>query len=146
MIIARNLGFNLILSMFLLVVSMYAESTEFVVVVNKNNTINALSKREVIDIYMGRYSTFPDGEISKPLDLPAKSAFKNDFYLKLVNKDEQQINAYWARLLFSGRGKPPTPSASLEDALKTIASSQYAIGYIPLSHITDTVKVVYTFD
>ena len=128
--------------MFLLVVSMYAESaestestesTEFVVVVNKNNTINALSKREVIDIYMGRYSTFPDGEISKPLDLPAKSAFKNDF-------------AYWARLLFSGRGKPPTPSASLEDALKTIASSQYAIGYIPLSHVTDTVKVVYTFD
>ena len=43
MINARNLCFNLILSMFLLVVSMYAESTEFVVVVNKNNTINSQS-------------------------------------------------------------------------------------------------------
>ncbi|QBJ71868.1 hypothetical protein PC2016_1657 [Pseudoalteromonas carrageenovora] len=130
----------------LLFVSFYAKSTEFVVVVNKSNAINALSKREIIDIYMGRYLTFPDGETSKPLDLPAQSALKNDFYLKLVNKDEQKINAYWARLLFSGRAKPPTPSASVEDAINKIAASQFAIGYIPLSQVTDAVKVVYTFD
>ena len=130
----------------LLFVSFYAKSTEFVVVVNKSNAINTLSKREIIDIYMGRYLTFPDGETSKPLDLPAQSALKNDFYLKLVNKDEQKINAYWARLLFSGRAKPPTPSASVEDAINKIAASQFAIGYIPLSQVTDAVKVVYTFD
>jgi|TARA_R110000764_G_scaffold92111_3_gene175403 ABC-type phosphate transport system substrate-binding protein len=130
----------------LLFVSFYAKSTEFVVVVNKSNAVNALSKREIIDIYMGRYLTFPDGETSKPLDLPAQSALKNDFYLKLVNKDEQKINAYWARLLFSGRAKPPTPSASVEDAINKIAASQFAIGYIPLSQVTDAVKVVYTFD
>ena len=126
--------------------SFYAKSTEFVVVVNKSNAINALSKREIIDIYMGRYLTFPDGETSKPLDLPAQSTLKNDFYLKLVNKNEQKINAYWARLLFSGRAKPPTPSTSVEDAINKIAASQFAIGYIPLSQVTDEVKVVYTFD
>ncbi|HDY92583.1 MAG TPA: hypothetical protein ENH79_10730, partial [Pseudoalteromonas sp.] len=85
-------------------------------------------------------------ETSKPLDLPAQSTLKNDFYLQLVNKDEQKINAYWARLLFSGRAKPPTPSTSVEDALNKIAASQFAIGYIPQSQVTDAVKVVYTFD
>lgn len=146
MISARNLTLNVMLPLCLLFVSSYAKSTEFVVVVNKSNTIDALSKREIIDIYMGRYLTFPDGETSKPLDLPAKSTLKNDFYLKLVNKDEQKINAYWARLLFSGRAKPPTPSTSVEDAINKIAASQFAIGYIPLSQVTDAVKVVYTFD
>lgn len=69
---------------------------------------------------MGRYLTFPDGETSKPIDLPAQSTLKNDFYLKLVNKDEQKINAYWARLLFSGRANPPSPSTSVEDAIKKL--------------------------
>jgi ABC-type phosphate transport system substrate-binding protein len=142
----RNLFITALLPLCLLFMSFYAKSTEFVVVVNKSNAINALSKREIIDIYMGRYLTFPDGETSKPLDLPAQSTLKNDFYLKLVNKDEQKINAYWARLLFSGRAKPPTPSTSVEDAINKIAASQFAIGYIPLSQVTDEVKVVYTFD
>ena len=146
MMSARQLGVNVMTSLCLLFVSFYAKSTEFVVVVNKSNAINALSKREIIDIYMGRYLTFPDGETSKPLDLPAQSALKNDFYLKLVNKDEQKINAYWARLLFSGRANLPTSSESVKDALNKIAASPFAIGYIPLSQVTDTVKVVYTFD
>ncbi|TWX57795.1 hypothetical protein ESZ28_02720 [Colwellia hornerae] len=123
-----------------------AVSTEFVVVVNKDNAINSLSKREVIDIYMGRYLTFPDGEMAQPLDLPSESLLKNDFYLQLVNKNEQKINAYWARLLFSGRAKPPISAISIEDALKKLDSSPYSIGYIPVNQLTDAVKVVYRFN
>lgn len=142
----RNLSLSLYLTLSILLFSVNASTTEFVVVVNKDNKINTLSKREVIDIYMGRYLTFPDGEMSQPLDLPAQSTLKNDFYQQLVNKNEQKINAYWARLLFSGRAKPPTPSTSVEDALNKVTASKFAIGYIPKSQITDAVKVVYQFD
>lgn len=121
-------------------------SADFVVVVNKQNGIDSLSKREVIDIYMGRYLTFPDGEIAQPLDLPAQSTLKNDFYMKLVNKNEQKINAYWARLLFSGRAKPPIAVTSVEDALSKLQTSEYSIGYIPQDQLTDAVKVVYRFN
>lgn len=148
MINSRNLYYFLLLylSLSLLLFSVNASTTEFVVVVNKKNSINALSKREIIDIYMGRYLTFPDGKVSQPLDLPAQSALKNDFYQQLVNKTEQKINAYWARLLFSGRAKPPLQASSVEDALNKVEASQFAIGYIPKSQITDAVKVVYQFD
>lgn len=121
-------------------------SVDFVVVVNKQNNIDSLSKREVIDIYMGRYITFPDGEVAQPVDLPAESPLKSDFYLQLVNKDEQKINAYWARLLFSGRAKPPISASSVEDALSKLNMSQNSIGYIPEDQLTDTVKVVYRFN
>ena len=134
---------RLLLLCCLLVLSSNAASSELVVVVNKENDIKTLSKREVIDIYMGRYLTFPNGANAQPLDLPAQSSLKNDFYLKLVNQDERKINAYWARLLFSGRAKPPEAVESVDDALKKIKISEFSIAYIPESELTDAVKVVY---
>jgi len=127
----------------LLLFSLYSNAQELVVVVNKSNPINALSKREVIDIYMGRYVTFPDGESAKPFDLPAKSQLKNDFYLKLVNQNERKINAYWARVLFSGRAKPPESVESINEVLSHLQYSEFSIAYIPESEVTDAVKVVY---
>lgn len=126
-----------------LLFSFYINAQDLVVVVNKSNNINDLSKREVIDIYMGRYVTFPDGESAKPFDLPAESQLKNDFYLKLVNQNERKINAYWARLLFSGRAKPPESVESINEVLSHLKNSESAIAYIPESEVTDIVKVVY---
>jgi ABC-type phosphate transport system substrate-binding protein len=127
----------------LLLFSLYTNAQDLVVVVNKSNTVNDLSKREVIDIYMGRYVTFPDGESAKPFDLPAESQLKNDFYLKLVNQNERKINAYWARVLFSGRAKPPESVQSINEVLSHLQNSESAIAYIPESEVTDIVKVVY---
>jgi ABC-type phosphate transport system substrate-binding protein len=120
----------LLLMIGLVLFNLDAVSTEFVVVVNKDNTIDSLSKREVIDIYMCCYLTFPDGEMAQPLDLPSESLLKNDFYMQLVNKSEQKLNAYWARLLFCGRAKPPIAAISIEDALNKLYRSPYSIGYI----------------
>jgi len=121
-------------------------ATAFVVVVNKNNPIESLSKREVIDIYMGRFLTFPDGEHVQPLDLPSQSSLKNDFYVSLVNQDERKIKAYWARLLFSGRAKPPETLDSIAAILAKVEKINQAIAYIPATAVTDNVKVVYRLD
>jgi len=137
------MNIRLLFSLSILSLSLNVAGEELVVVVNKGNSINALSKREVIDIYMGRYLTFPDGQNAQPLDLPAQSSLKNDFYLKLVNQDERKINAYWARLLFSGRAKPPESVKSVGDALQKLQISDFSIAYIPASELTDNVKVVY---
>ncbi|NCP63559.1 MAG: hypothetical protein GW763_15100 [Paraglaciecola sp.] len=130
----------------LMLVSWQSMATAFVVVVNKNNPIESLSKREVIDIYMGRFLTFPDGEHVQPLDLPSQSSLKNDFYVSLVNQDERKIKAYWARLLFSGRAKPPETLDSIAAILAKVEKINQAIAYIPATAVTDNVKVVYRLD
>lgn len=127
----------------LLLFSLFSHSQDIVVVVSKANSINELSKREVIDIYMGRYITFPDGKNAKPLDLASQSQLKNDFYLRLVDQNERKINAYWARVLFSGRAKPPESVESIEEVFSYLKKSESAIAYIPETEVTDTVKVVY---
>ena len=126
-----------------LLFSLDSYGQEIAVVVSKANNINELSKKEVIDIYMGRYITFPDGKSAKPLDLVEQSQIKNDFYLRLVNQSEQKINAYWARLLFSGRAKPPESVESIEEVFSHLEKYESAIAYIPEEEVTDSVKVVY---
>ncbi|MBJ7540023.1 hypothetical protein [Marinomonas transparens] len=135
-----------LISLSLLLLSLPGYAEELVVVVNKDNAISALSKQEVIDIYMGRYVTFPDGKNAKPLDLPARSSLKNEFYLKLVNQNERKINAYWARLLFSGRAKPPVSMTSVNEVLGHLRVSEFTLAYIPESELIDAVKVVYRLD
>lgn len=129
--------------LFLLSLYSYGYSQEIVVVVNKSNSINELSKSEVIDIYMGRYMTFPNGKKAKPFDLPTESQLKKDFYLELLNQNERKINAYWARVLFSGRAKPPESVESINEVLSHLQNSEFGIAYIPESEMTEDVKVVY---
>lgn len=121
-------------------------STPLVVVVNKDSKVNSLTKSQVIDIYMGRYRTFPNGEPVKPLDYAPKSDYKMDFYKKLVNRNEAKIDAYWARLLFSGRATPPKSISNLDNMLETLRTSINVLGYIPASEVDNTVKVVFSFD
>lgn len=117
-----------------------------VVVVNKDSSIDTLSRGEVIDIYMGRYITFPDGKPARPLDLSPHSNHKTTFYKELVDRDEATISAYWARLLFSGRATPPENVATLEAMLSKLSTSVDTLGYIPIENVNDSLKVVFSFE
>lgn len=135
---------------YLLLICLLTLSTKevcaLVVVVNKESDVNQLTKTQVIDIFMGRYSTFPDGIPVKPLDLPANSNIKRDFYKKLVGKDLAKIDAYWARLLFSGRASPPSTVSNLEELMQVVTSNHGSLAYLPESKVTDSVKVVLRLD
>ncbi len=113
-----------------------------VVVANKDNQINELTKKQVIDIYMGRTTLLPNGEAALPLDQNADSTIRKLFYHNLVNKTVSEINAYWARLLFSGRAKPPQAVQDVISVINVIKNNKSAIGYIRLEDLTDEVRVI----
>ncbi|KKM93363.1 hypothetical protein LCGC14_1209190 [marine sediment metagenome] len=115
---------------------------EVVVVANKNNEVKALTKKQVIDIYMGRTSFFPDGQAALPIDQKASSVVRKLFYNQLVNKTVSEINAYWARLIFSGRATPPRTLESVTTIIDFIKKNKSAIAYIQLEDVTDDVQVI----
>lgn len=119
-------------------------SAEVVVVVNARNGIDRLSRQEVVNIFMGRYRKFPDGATARPLDMNIESAERRIFYKKLLDKNLDEINAYWARLVFSGRTSPPAQSKSREQLLTELASDPNAIAYIDRKDLGANVKVVYS--
>lgn len=115
------------------------------IVVNKNNTISRLTKEQLIDLYMGKYIAFPDGTSAIPVELNESTELKQDFYQKLVGLSLARINAYWSRIRFTGRARPPKALASESEVIGFVASEPQAISYIYERDLTPQLKVVYRF-
>ncbi len=123
-----------------------ALAEDIVVVVNQKNGVNKLSRDEVIDIYMGRNRLLSSGVTALPLDLPSTSAERESFYLRLTGKSLSEINAYWARLHFTGRASPPTLMRSQEAVMQMVTDNRSAVGYLDRSKTNSQVKTVFELD
>ncbi len=135
---------NLFIAIFILAVSASSLLAEdMVVVVNPKNGVNKLTREEVIDIFLGRNRQLSTGLTALPLDLPGVSLEREAFYLRLTGKSMSEINAYWARLIFSGRASPPTQVRSQEESMQMVIDNRSAIGYLERSKISSQVKVVF---
>lgn len=117
---------------------------EMVVVVNAHSHVERLTREEVVNIYMGRYRKFADGSAAHPLDQAADAPERQAFYRKLLNKSQEEINAYWARLVFSGRTSPPVELKPREVLLKELESDPNAIAYVDRRNLPRGVKVVFS--
>lgn len=113
-----------------------------VVVVPAHSEVDKLTRDEVINIFLGRLRQFPNGAAAYPLDLPAGQIEKAHFYRLLVNKDLSEINAYWARLIFSGRTSPPQLARSNEDVIEQLTANPNAISYLERGKVDRRVKIV----
>lgn len=92
---------------------------EVVVVVDARSSVMRLSQDEVTNIFLGRYRQYPDGDVAFPVDQPKSSTVRADFYQRLVGKSPAEINAYWARLYFSGNMRPPVMAGDSSAILVT---------------------------
>ncbi|WP_415888594.1 hypothetical protein ACMXYV_11285 [Neptuniibacter sp. SY11_33] len=117
-------------------------SAEMIVISHPESEVDRLSKKQVIDLYMGRVQHFPNGGKASTLDMPTDSDHRAKFYKGLTGKTLPQINAYWARLIFAGRATPPQPVESSQEVIATIMKDTTAIGYIDKSELVDSVKVI----
>ncbi len=115
------------------------------VIVHPQNT-NALSEEDISRIFLGKRKSFPDGSEAIPIDQVEGSPARTSFVGSVLKKSDQQIKAYWAQLLFTGKGTPPTIIDEASDVKKLIADNPNLIGYIDSAQVDDTVKVVGEFN
>lgn len=116
---------------------------EMVVIASASSSIGPLSRQEIINIYMGRYRKLQNDVIVTPLDINTDSPERRYFYLHLLDKTLPEINAYWARLVFSGKTAAPEELGSQREVLDRVAHDQKAIGYVERRNLNVHVKVVY---
>lgn len=131
---------------FFLVLGLFAlscEADDLVVVVNPKAGVSKLTREEVIDIFLGRNRQLPSGVVALPLDQPNESLEREQFYSRLTGKSNGEINAYWARLIFSGRATPPTRVRNQEEALLMVIDNRSAIGYASKSKVNSSVRIVF---
>jgi ABC-type phosphate transport system substrate-binding protein len=121
---------------------MPAAAESIVVVVNPESGIETLSRSDVINIFLGRFRQLPSGITAQPIDLPV-SPVRAQFYRALVNKEPAEINAYWARLIFSGRTSPPIQTEQPEEVIKALRANPGGIAYMERSTVSSREKIVF---
>ncbi|MDK1287163.1 hypothetical protein [Pseudoalteromonas umbrosa] len=135
----------------LLILCLYGWSTsaaaqsEIVIVVNKHNPIERIEKRQLIDMYMGKYLAFPNGHIAVTLDYKKEHDLRRVFFEALTGRSISQVNAYWSRVKFSGKASPPQAYPTIDAIIDKVTTTPSAIAYIPATAVTDELKVVYRF-
>jgi ABC-type phosphate transport system substrate-binding protein len=115
---------------------------DLVVIVNVNNSINTLERKQVIDLFMGRTSVFPNDKLARPFDINDIKNVRANFYRALTGKNEAQVDAYWATLMFAGRMSPPEKMKDEVSVIATVVKNEAAIGYVNRQALPEGVKIV----
>lgn len=117
---------------------------DVVVVVSSKSSVTALTAEQTAKIFLGKVVTFPNDQPVFPVDQPEGSEVRDEFYAKVTHKNPSQLTAYWAKIIFTGEGRPPQLLSGNVAVRKAIANNPNAIGYIDESAVNKSVRVVLT--
>jgi hypothetical protein len=115
---------------------------DLVVIVNPASGVTALQPNDAVNIFMGRYRKLPSGIVAFPIDIGERSPEREQFYRQLVHKGLAEVDAYWARLVFSGQTSPPLQVPDGKTAVQLVAGNRAAIAYVDRSAVDERVKIV----
>lgn len=130
---------------FLLIIAlMYSGmvQADILVIVNAKNSVAALERKQIVDLFMGRVSAFSNQQTAHTLDLKTGTPLRADFYKRLTGKNEAQVDAYWATLIFAGRMSPPKQLADEKTLIEEVARNPGAIAYVTRQVLPKEVKIV----
>ena len=131
----------------LLVGTLFAASSfaSIAVIVHPSNE-SQLDTSSIERLFMGRLNSFENGRPAIPINAAAGTPTRDIFNQRVIGRSDAQINAYWSRLLFTGKGTPPREMTSDQEILSAVAENKDAIGYVASSSVTDAVRVVAVFE
>lgn len=113
------------------------------VVVNPGVGDVSVNSAELKDIFLGKLNSLPNGKKIVAID-QEPGGVREEFLKKLINKSESQLKAYWAQLVFTGRGQPPKQVMDDEEVKEFVSENPNMIGYIDSEEVDSTVKVIMT--
>lgn len=126
------------LALLMLCGAMAVRANELVLIVHPS--VNVPSRDELAEIYLGASAMLT------PLDYADDAAIRADFYRRLVNREPAQLRAEWARLVFTGRGRPPRVLASAAAVKRSVAADPRLVGYIERRDLDASVKLALALD
>jgi hypothetical protein len=116
---------------------------EVAVIVNPANA--AISNEDISGVFLPKMKSFPGGGSAIPVNQEQNAAVTKVFNDKVVNKTDQQLKAYWSKLVFTGQGTPPREVSSDAEVIKLVADNPNIIGYVDSAAVTGGVKVIATY-
>ena len=133
--------FGIILALAVLAASGVADPQEPVAIIVHPDRRVELSLEALAQVYLRRKRFWDDGSTIIPLNLPPQAALRARFSERVLDQAETRLADYWNRQYFHGI-LPPATLASTQAVLRYVAADPNAIGYVPVSEVDASVRVV----
>lgn len=131
----------LTLTLQLLLFSSVTYADDLVLITQRNSNIS-ISSDHLKRLYFGKIASLPNGrKVTAVVYAKDEEQFQR-FTKMFLGRTSQQLRAFWAKQLFTGKGNLPIRVNSLEEMLERVSSSDEYIGYIPIELLHESVEVL----
>jgi ABC-type phosphate transport system substrate-binding protein len=115
----------------------------FKVIVHADVAGARMPRQTLNDIFLGKATRWGDGTRIVPVDQSTTSAVRASFSKEALGQPVLAVQAYWAREISSGRGRPPAVKGSDKEVIRFVAATTGGIGYVSAeTPLPPTVKVI----
>lgn len=115
------------------------------VIVHPSNSAT-MGADEITRVFLGKSRSFPGGGTAVPIDQAEGSDVRDDFSDSVLDKSASQLKAYWAKLVFTGKGSPPKEVGGDSEVIEVVSSNPNLIGYVRNAPGDGSVRVLMTVD
>lgn len=118
---------------------------DIAIIVHPDSPVRTLRTREVSDLYLGRTRSVSSGDVRVDITIlehQADSPLRETFFRTLNGMSIRQVNAYWARLRFSGEVLPPNALQDNRTIIEAVARNRNALSYVDAAALNDSVRAV----
>jgi|HubBroStandDraft_2_1064218.scaffolds.fasta_scaffold349615_2 ABC-type phosphate transport system substrate-binding protein len=117
-------------------------SSEFIVVVNRQNAATSLSREFLADAFLKKASHWDGGETIRTVDQRADSSARNAFSSSVLKRTVRAVRNYWQQRIFSGGDLPPPELDSDDAVVGYVARYRGGVGYVSRSANLGDTKAV----
>lgn len=100
------------------------------VVVNAENPVESLTRQQVADLFLRKTRSWPGGLVALPVDHRRGAPLRERFSVALLGRGAREVEAYWQKLVFTGRAVPPVEKSGDRAVLAFVRAHPGAIGYV----------------
>lgn len=130
-----------ILSLIITLLLSWPSLADIYIVVNEQSQIEQISQEQIAALYLGRKRTM---ESQKIIILERGDQERSVFFNRIINMSLSQVNAYWAKLRFSGRVRMPEQVATDDELFARLKRNSAMLGYSMRPPTIAGVKVILT--
>lgn len=112
---------------------------ELVVIAHPATATQSIPVSQLNRLFLGQSTALPDGSRAVPLDVSGDT--RNQFYRDVLKRQPEQVEKYWARMIFTGKAQPPREIRP-NDVKSTVAETPGALSYIDSNKVDSSVKVI----
>jgi hypothetical protein len=119
-----------------------AQAQVIAIVVDRDNPRSDIGVEELRSLYLGKRGEWPDGTRAVPIDLEPGASSHRAFCSTVLRMSEAEYERYWVDQRVRGAGDGPRSVSSPGLVVKLVARVRGAVGYVPLSRVDGSVKVL----